>query len=89
MLIIVPLCIAEFQNSVVVRKESTDDFDAHDDGWSELLHLEKPVEEAREKGKDLEFSSQNWKSTSIREPGSDTRRDGREFGGTSQKSSSS
>ncbi|KAM0923712.1 hypothetical protein ACQ4PT_005334 [Festuca glaucescens] len=44
----------EIQNSVVARKESTDDFDAHDDGWSDLLHLEEPVEEARGKGKDLE-----------------------------------
>jgi hypothetical protein len=32
MLIIAPLCTAVIQHSVVVRKESTDDFDAHDDG---------------------------------------------------------
>jgi hypothetical protein len=64
MLIIAPLCTAAIQHSVVVRKESTDDFDAHDDGWSELLHLEEPVEEG--KGKDLE-SKLEQSSTLINE----------------------
>ncbi|KAF7108316.1 hypothetical protein CFC21_108809 [Triticum aestivum] len=44
----------EIQNFVVIGKESTDDLEAHDDEWSNSLHIEESVEEANEKMKDLE-----------------------------------
>ena len=46
--------ISEIQNCVVLRKESSGDFDASDDEWSDSLHLEEPIKEASEKGKNLE-----------------------------------
>lgn len=44
----------EIRMFVVMAKESSDDFDVHDDEWSDLVHLEEPVEELIEKIKDLE-----------------------------------
>lgn len=40
---------------VVMAKESSDDFDDRDDGWSDSVYLEEPIEEVIEKIKDLEF----------------------------------
>lgn len=44
----------EIQNFTMVGKESNDDFDVQDDGWSNSIDLNEPVEEASKKIRDLE-----------------------------------
>ncbi|KAF0896048.1 hypothetical protein E2562_018167 [Oryza meyeriana var. granulata] len=44
----------EIQKFVVIRKESSDDFDGCDDDWSGLVHLEEPLEETSQNVKDVE-----------------------------------